>query len=141
MNKIAEIIDQQLNLLTELQQVITTEKQALIAQDADNLLRIAQQKASLLDQLKTNDLLIAEHPDKPQLTQAPQLITQMSEAKKKLASCQQLNAENSSLIELSIASVNRFSQALQKSRNASSLTYDNKGKTSTISTLGSNIKA
>ena len=55
--------------------------------------------------------------------------------------CQQLNNENASLIELNIASLNRFAQALQVSRNASSLTYDDKGKTSTISSLGNDLKA
>ncbi|HAY96065.1 MAG TPA: flagellar protein FlgN, partial [Shewanella sp.] len=52
-----------------------------------------------------------------------------------------LNEQNASLIEMNLASLNRFAQALQASRNASSLTYNDKGKTSTISSLGNDLKA
>jgi len=65
----------------------------------------------------------------------------MAVVKEALAECKDLNAQNASLIEMNLASLNRFAQALQASRNATTLTYNDKGKTSTISSLGNDLKA
>ncbi|MEZ9596521.1 flagella synthesis protein FlgN [Shewanella sp. 10N.261.52.F9] len=141
MTNLSQLLSSQHQVLTELNAVISQEKQALHAQQADALLALASTKANLLTSLKQNDEMIATQPDIALLKTDAELVAQVSNAKDLLAQCQQLNAENESLIELSLASLNRFSQALQTSRNASSLTYDGKGKTSSISTLGSNLKA
>ncbi|ABZ75988.1 FlgN family protein [Shewanella halifaxensis HAW-EB4] len=141
MTNLSQLLSSQHQVLTELNSVISQEKQALHAQQADVLLSLASTKANLLASLKQNDEIIAQQPDLALLNTDPELSQQVSHAKALLAECQQRNAENESLIELSLASLNRFSQALQVSRNASSLTYDGKGKTSSISTLGNNLKA
>lgn len=141
MSQITNIIDLQHKLLEELKVTITQEKSALIEQSADLLLSLATAKAKLLDDLKANDVNLSTHPEKSLLLSDSALSAKVNSAKKLLAECQQLNIENTSLIELNIASINRLSQALQVSRNASSLTYNGKGKTSTISTLGNNLKA
>ncbi|RTR39313.1 flagellar protein FlgN [Shewanella canadensis] len=141
MSQITNIIELQHKLLEELKVTITHEKSALIEQSADLLLSLATAKAKLLNDLRLNDELLASHSEKSLLTSDPELSAKVNSAKKLLAECQQLNIENTSLIELNIASINRLSQALQVSRNASSLTYNGKGKTSTISTLGNNLKA
>ncbi|ABV86662.1 flagella synthesis protein FlgN [Shewanella pealeana] len=141
MTNLSQLISSQHQVLTELKELISQEKQALHAQQADVLLSLASTKANLLASLKQNDEIIAQQPDLALLKTDPELSQQVANTKQLLAECQQLNAENESLIELSLASLNRFSQALQVSRNSSSLTYDGKGKTSSISTLGNNLKA
>lgn len=141
MTNLSHLLSSQHSVLTELKAVISQEKQALQSQDADSLLALASTKATLLDSLKHNDEMIAAQPDKSILETDATLSQQVSQAKELLAECQQLNAENESLIELSLASLNRFSQALQVSRNSTSLTYDGKGRTSSISSLGNNLKA
>ncbi|QQX81739.1 flagellar protein FlgN [Shewanella sp. KX20019] len=141
MTNLSHLLSSQHTVLTELKAVISQEKQALQSQDADTLLSLASTKATLLDSLKHNDEMIATQPDKSILETDATLSQQVSEAKSLLAECQQLNAENESLIELSLASLNRFSQALQVSRNSASLTYDGKGRTSSISSLGNNLRA
>ncbi|ABV37696.1 FlgN family protein [Shewanella sediminis HAW-EB3] len=141
MSQITNIIELQHKLLEELKVTITQEKSALIEQSADLLLSLATAKAKLLDDLKANDVNLSTHPEKSLLISDSVLSAKVNSAKELLAECQQLNIENTSLIELNIASINRLSQALQVSRNASSLTYNGKGKTSTISTLGNNLKA
>lgn len=141
MTNLSQLISSQHQVLVELNAVISQEKQALHAQQADVLLSLANTKANLLANLQNNDEMIAAQPDLALLKTDPELSQQVNNSKALLAQCQQLNAENESLIELSLASLNRFSQALQVSRNASSLTYDGKGKTSSISTLGNNLKA
>ncbi|GIU09810.1 MULTISPECIES: flagella synthesis protein FlgN [unclassified Shewanella] len=141
MTNLSQLISSQYQVLTELKELISQEKQALHAQQADVLLSLASTKTNLLASLKQNDEIIAQQPDLALLTTHPELSQQVANTKQLLAECQQLNAENESLIELSLASLNRFSQALQVSRNSSSLTYDGKGQTSSISTLGNNLKA
>jgi flagellar biosynthesis protein FlgN len=141
MTDLVELLNQQDTNLATLKEIILQEKDALVQQNADLLLSLASQKSQCLIMLKQNDQLLANHPDKPLLSSVAELQTRIGAAKQELSECQRLNQENASLIELQIASLNRFAQALQLSRNASSLTYNEKGKTSTISTLGNDLKA
>ncbi|MBE7213844.1 flagellar protein FlgN [Shewanella benthica] len=141
MSKINDIVELQFELLNKLKVIITDEKAALINQDADLLLSLASAKAGLLDELKSKDEALSLHDERALLISDVHLSARVASVKTLLAECKQLNSENSSLIELNIASMNRFSQALQVSRNASSLTYNDKGKTSTISSLGNDIQA
>ncbi|MGL4900269.1 MAG: flagella synthesis protein FlgN [Shewanella sp.] len=141
MTDIAKLLDSQHALLAALKQIIAEEKAALMSQNADLLLSLAAQKSQRLTELKANDDAIARHPDKLLLTQEAALADNMKAVQEALAQCQALNEQNASLIEMNLASLNRLAQALQTSRNATSLTYNDKGRTSTISTLGNNIKA
>ena len=141
MSKINDIVELQFELLNKLKVIITDEKAALSNQDADLLLSLASAKARLLDELKSKDEALSLHDERALLISDVHLSARVASVKTLLAECKQLNSENSSLIELNIASMNRFSQALQVSRNASSLTYNDKGKTSTISSLGNDIQA
>ena len=141
MSKINDIVELQFELLNKLKVIITDEKAALINQDADLLLSLASAKAGLLDELKSKDEALSLHDERALLISDVHLSARVASVKTLLAECKQLNSENSSLIELNIASMNRFSQALQVSRSSSSLTYNDKGKTSTISSLGNDIQA
>ncbi|QYJ79866.1 flagella synthesis protein FlgN [Shewanella acanthi] len=141
MTPIAELVDKQQAHLDVLKQIIVNEKGALVDQNADLLLSLAAEKSDCLKTLKANDEFIAQHPEIGLLTEQQDLATKMATVKQTLAECKALNAQNASLIEMNIASLNRFAQALQASRNATSLTYNEKGKTSTISSLGNDIKA
>ncbi|WP_394128821.1 flagella synthesis protein FlgN [Shewanella maritima] len=141
MTELQQMLSSQHATLASLRQIISAEKQALIDQDADKLLDIAAQKQTHLSQLETQDKALAQHPEHTLLASEASLVEQVQKAKKLLQECKELNQQNANLIELSMASINRFTQALQASRNSSSMTYDDKGKTSTISTLGSDFKA
>ena len=141
MTEIAKLVDLQHAHLAVLKQIILKEKGALVDQNADLLLSLANEKSQCLKELKTNDDILAKHSDKTLLTQQVELVHKMAEIKDALTECKELNEQNASLIEMNLASLNRFAQALQASRNASSLTYNDKGKTSTISSLGNDLKA
>lgn len=141
MTEIAKLVDLQHAHLAVLKQIILKEKGALVDQNADLLLSLANEKSQCLKELKTNDDILANHSDKSLLTQQVELMHKMAEIKDALTECKELNEQNASLIEMNLASLNRFAQALQASRNASSLTYNDKGKTSTISSLGNDLKA
>lgn len=141
MTELSTLLSHQHGILTSLKSLISAEKQALQDQNADKLLKLAQEKQQCLMALQANDQLMANHPEHTRLISDPELVEKVTLSKNLLAECKDINQQNSSLIELNIASLNRFSQALQASRNASSLTYNDKGKTSTISTLGNDFKA
>ena len=141
MTEIAKLVDLQHAHLAVLKQIILKEKGALVDQNADLLLSLANEKSQCLKELKTNDDILANHTDKSQLTQQSEFVHKMAVVKDALTECKELNDQNASLIEMNLASLNRFAQALQASRNASSLTYNDKGKTSTISSLGNDLKA
>ncbi|MCL1141715.1 flagella synthesis protein FlgN [Shewanella gaetbuli] len=141
MTEIATLLTQQHAVLSSLKTLISAEKQALQQQDADQLLKLSQQKQQYLDTLKSHDDALANHPDSHLLSSDSQLSEKVEQAKAILEECKSLNQQNASLIELNIASMNRFAQALQATRNVSSMTYNDKGKTSTISTLGNDFKA
>jgi flagella synthesis protein FlgN len=134
------MLKQQTATLGRLLSLIDAETKALVERDADTLLQLATEKQRVLELVAKVDKSLAEHPQKMQLTQEP-LATQVYKAKSLLAECQQKNQANGKLIELCAASVNRLAQALQTSRNVNSLTYDGKGKTSTIATLGNDLEA
>ncbi|AZG72638.1 flagellar protein FlgN [Shewanella livingstonensis] len=135
------LLDAQNQTLAQLRQFVSEEKAALTKQDADKLLALSKDKTQCLFNMKTTDEKLAKHPLHGLLTTDAELIKKVAQAKSILAECKDINSQNSSLIELNIASLNRFAQALQASRNASSLTYNDKGKTSTISTLGNDFSA
>ena len=141
MTEIAKLVDQQHAHLAVLKQIILKEKGALVDQNADLLLSLAEQKSTCLQELKANDDLLANHSDKSLLTSQVELSHKMAAVKEALAECKDLNAQNASLIEMNLASLNRFAQALQASRNETTLTYNDKGRTSTLSSLGNDLKA
>ena len=141
MTEIAKLVNLQHAHLAVLKQIILKEKGALVDQNADLLLSLANEKSQCLKELKNNDDILAKHSDKSLLTQQVELVHKMAEIKDALTECKELNEQNASLIEMNLASLNRFAQALQASRNASSLTYNDKGKTSTISSLGNDLEA
>ncbi|WP_228729871.1 flagella synthesis protein FlgN [Shewanella avicenniae] len=135
-----QLLNKQTLNLERLLFLIDQERQALINRDADKLLSLASDKSSLLDSVKSLDGELAKHPDKSDFSKEP-IASKVNDAKALMAECQVKNQENGKLIELCSASINRLAQALQMSRNANSLTYDGKGKTSTIATLGNDLKA
>ncbi|KVW99934.1 flagellar protein FlgN [Shewanella frigidimarina] len=135
------LLDSQNQTLVQLKSLIVEEKASLSKQDADKLLALSKDKTQCLFNMKTTDEKLANHPHHNLLTTNVDLAQQVAQARAILAECKDINSQNASLIELNIASLNRFAQALQASRNASSLTYNDKGKTSTISTLGNDFSA
>ncbi|WP_299495055.1 flagella synthesis protein FlgN [uncultured Shewanella sp.] len=130
----------QQDMLVQLQTLLTQEKEAVIHKKADLLLSLCNEKAALLAKIKHHDKMMARHPNIALLLNEPSLEKQLQHTQALLTQCQQLNSENASIVAFNQASLNRFSQALQVSRNAASLTYNEKGKTSTASSLGNNIK-
>lgn len=133
------LVSSQQQTLLQLHTILTQEKHAIRDKHADVLLTLCAEKSAILSHLQNQDDTIAHHPSKHLLLTKISLIELMEQSQQCLEQCKQLNAENASIVAFNQASLNRFSQALQVSRNASSLTYNDKGKISTLSSLGNNI--
>ncbi|MBM7073063.1 flagellar protein FlgN [Shewanella sp. 202IG2-18] len=141
MEQQAQLLEHQLNLLNHLSEIIKNESAALSEQDTDALLTLAEKKSECLTLLQSNDAQLSLPENAQLIKQSEELFSQAQKAKALLVDCKKNNQKNATLIEHNLASINRLSHALQASRNAFSMTYDDKGQTSTISTLGNNVEA
>lgn len=94
MTEIAKLVDQQHAHLAVLKQIILKEKGALVDQNADLLLSLADQKSKCLQALKANDDFLANHSDKSLLTEQAELSAKMAVVKEALIECKDLNAQN-----------------------------------------------
>ncbi|GLP94999.1 flagellar export chaperone FlgN [Paraferrimonas sedimenticola] len=141
MADLSQLLVQQKQTLAQLASIATEQKTALEAQNAERLLELNANQQQALVELAQTDEQIKVHPQQATLTQDTGLAEQVAEIKQQLASVQQQSQANKTLIDLNLASLQRFQQALMASRNANSLTYDDKGQTNTQSTLGNSVTA
>lgn len=129
----------QLNCVEQLQQVLNTEKQALIDRNHEKIEQFAQQKEQLL--LKLNEIdqqikLQLPHQQLPQLLQPLKLKIATT-----IEQCHLQNQENGHAITLSLNSLNRLQRSLVQKRSGNAMTYNAKGKTRGTSSSGGYVSA
>jgi flagella synthesis protein FlgN len=132
-----ELLAQQHQQLTLLAKLIADEKQILQQHDPDALLKISEEKNTLLPAIEKLDQEIATNQGFAQDKAAGKLTQQLEEITELLAHCQQLNLVNGQIIQQSQLAVERMKTSLLENHNKNSITYDNKGKKSAgLSSLG-----
>ena len=132
-----ELLAQQHQQLTLLAKLIADEKQILQQHDPDALLKISEEKNTLLLAIEKLDQEIAKNQGFAQDKAAGKLTQQLAEITELLAHCQQLNLINGQIIQKSQLAVERMKTSLLENHNKNSITYDNKGKKSAgLSSLG-----
>ena len=135
-----QLVSQQLMQLTQLEALLTTEKNILQAHDPDALIKITAEKNDLLLAIQELDNSIAQSFEFKQAKLAGTFTNELSEIKTILERCKKQNQVNGLVIHQSQLSVERMKTSLLSNHNKSSMTYDSKGKTSGgLSSLG--IKA
>lgn len=135
-----QLVSQQLSQLTQLEALLTTEKDILQQQNPDALIEITAEKNSLLLAIQNTDNAIGQSFEFKQEKLAGSFSDELADIKAILLRCQKQNKTNGLIIHQSQLSVERMKTSLLESHNKSSMTYDNKGKTSGgLSSLG--IKA
>ena len=135
-----KLISQQLSQLLQLEALLSTEKDILQQQNPDALIEITAEKNTLLANIQELDNTIGQSFEFKQEKLAGHFDIELAEIKTSLERCQQQNQVNGLIIHQSQLSVERMKNALLENHNKSSMTYDNKGKTSGgLSSLG--IKA
>ncbi|GLX77668.1 hypothetical protein tinsulaeT_10080 [Thalassotalea insulae] len=130
----------QLEQLQQLEVIIDNEKQILQQHDPDKLTEISEQKNQLLLTIQALDKQF-EQSLQFKNEKAQGLFTEiLTDIEAVLVRCKEKNQINGQIIQQSSLAVERMKTTLLQNHNKSSMTYDNKGKTSGgLSSLG--IKA
>ncbi|GHE81136.1 flagellar export chaperone FlgN [Thalassotalea profundi] len=125
-----QALEQQLHQLQQLLLILEQEKDILIKSDPDQLTNIGLVKNELLLSIQTLDKQI-EQSVKFRQGKAQGLFDEtLAQIEACLLKCKDQNQINGQIIEHSQLAVERMKTSLLQNHNKSSLTYDNKGKTS-----------
>ncbi|MGL6025596.1 MAG: flagella synthesis protein FlgN [Vibrio sp.] len=136
-----DLVEFQLKNAQQLVAVLETEKIAITRRISADIESIAKHKLTLINQLQQTDQRIAKHPHVVSLTEDAYLRELVSEIRRMILNCQQANQINGDALARAQLSFNKLNNLMQQSHGKIGMTYSATGKTHTISTLGTNIKA
>ena len=135
-----QLVSQQLSQLLQLETLLNTEKEILQQQNPNALISITADKNNLLIAIQEIDNAIGQSFEFKQEKLAGNFNNELAEIKASLERSKKQNQVNGLIIHQSQIAVERMKTSLLVNHNKSSMTYDNKGKTSSgLSSLG--IKA
>lgn len=141
MAALVDLVNFQLENAKALSQLLNKETQAIASRVAAEIEQIAKEKLTLIEQLRTTDQRIAVHPHLNQLSEDEQLRQVVNQVQSIILDCQQVNQLNGESLNRAQLSFNKLNNMLQRTHGKIGMTYNAGGKTHTISTLGTNIKA
>ncbi|MGB1197882.1 MAG: flagellar export chaperone FlgN [Thalassotalea sp.] len=125
-----QALNQQLQQLQQLLLVLEQEKDILIKNDPEKLTEIGLVKNEMLITIETLDKQIEQSVQFRQDKAKGLFDESLAQIKSCLAQCKEQNIVNGKIIQQSQLAVERMKTSLLQNHNKSSLTYDNKGKTS-----------
>jgi flagella synthesis protein FlgN len=132
-----QLLAKQYKQLQLLENIIAEEKDILQQHNPDALLKVSQEKNTLLIAIESLDKEIVQHPDFTTDKSTGKLDKPLAAITKLLETCQQKNLVNGQIIQQSQLAVERMKTTLLESHNKSAITYDNKGKKSAgLSSIG-----
>ena len=135
-----QLVSQQLSQLLQLETLLNTEKEILQQQNPNALISITADKNNLLIAIQEIDNAIGQSFEFKQEKLAGNFNNELAEIKASLERSKKQNQVNGLIIHQLQIAVDRMKTSLLVNHNKSSMTYDNKGKTSSgLSSLG--IKA
>ncbi|ABU70256.1 MULTISPECIES: flagella synthesis protein FlgN [Vibrio] len=141
MAALVDLVNFQLENAKALSGVLRQETQAISARVSTEIEKLAKEKMTLIGQLRTTDQRIASHPHVNQLTEDESLSQVVAQIQSIILDCQQVNQMNGESLNRAQSSFNKLNNMLQRTHGKVGMTYNAGGKTHTISTLGTNIKA
>ncbi|MFZ8768516.1 flagellar export chaperone FlgN [Vibrio harveyi] len=141
MAALVDLVNFQLENAKALSGVLRQETQAISARVSTEIEKLAKEKMTLIGQLRTTDQRIASHPHVNQLTEDENLSQVAAQIQSIVLDCQQVNQMNGESLNRAQSSFNKLNNMLQRTHGKVGMTYNSGGKTHTISTLGTNIKA
>lgn len=125
-----DLLAQQLNQLTHLLALLEKEKQVLQTHSPEDLTAVTLEKNTLLLAVQETDTLFSQHPSFKQEKASGIHQKTLESIEDLLQQCKKLNTVNGMIIQQSQISVAKMKTSLLTNSNRSSMTYDNKGKTS-----------
>ncbi|WP_448563661.1 flagellar export chaperone FlgN [Thalassotalea ganghwensis] len=135
-----QALKKQLEQLQQLLSLLDKEREVLTQSAPEKLVELSEQKNNLLVAIESLDKQIEQSVQFRKDKANGLFEQQLAEIEACLLKCKEQNTINGQIIEHSQLAVERMKTSLLQNHNKSSLTYDNKGKTSGgLSSLG--IKA
>jgi flagella synthesis protein FlgN len=141
MAQLKDLLTFQLKNAQTLAELLTREKIAITHRVSGDIEAVAKQKIELINQLNETDQRIANHPHVTSLQEDEQLKQLVEQTRAVITDCQQANQVNGEALNRAQVSFNKLQNLMQQSQGKIGMTYDAEGKTNSISTLGTNIKA
>ncbi|MCJ0812218.1 flagella synthesis protein FlgN [Vibrio vulnificus] len=141
MAALVDLVNFQFENAKALSIVLEKESKIIASRVSADIEKIAKEKMTLIGRLQQTDQRIASHPHVNQLTEDTYLIETVASIQSIILDCQQINQINGEALTRAQSSFNKLNNMLQHSHGKIGMTYNAGGKTHTISTLGTNIKA
>lgn len=141
MAALVDLVNFQFENAKALSIVLEKESKVIASRVSADIEKIAKEKMTLIGRLQQTDQRIASHPHVNQLTEDTYLRETVASIQSIILDCQQINQINGEALTRAQSSFNKLNNMLQHSHGKIGMTYNAGGKTHTISTLGTNIKA
>ncbi|EGQ8073936.1 flagellar protein FlgN [Vibrio vulnificus] len=141
MAALVDLVNFQFENAKALSMVLEKESKIIASRVSADIEKIAKEKMTLIGRLQQTDQRIASHPHVNQLTEDAYLRETVASIQSIILDCQQINQINGEALTRAQSSFNKLNNMLQHSHGKIGMTYNAGGKTHTISTLGTNIKA
>ncbi|EGR7977741.1 flagellar export chaperone FlgN [Vibrio vulnificus] len=141
MAALVDLVNFQFENAKALSIVLEKESKIIASRVSADIEKIAKEKMTLIGRLQQTDQRIASHPHVNQLTEDTYLRETIASIQSIILDCQQINQINGEALTRAQSSFNKLNNMLQHSHGKIGMTYNAGGKTHTISTLGTNIKA
>ncbi|HAT8491126.1 TPA: flagellar export chaperone FlgN [Vibrio vulnificus] len=141
MAALVDLVNFQFENAKALSIVLEKESKIIASRVSADIEKVAKEKMTLIGRLQQTDQRIASHPHVNQLTEDTYLRETVASIQSIILDCQQINQINGEALTRAQSSFNKLNNMLQHSHGKIGMTYNAGGKTHTISTLGTNIKA
>lgn len=125
-----QLLEQQLNQLSSLLGLIEQEKEVLQEHSPEALTHVAEQKNALLLSVQEIDEKISQSPNFAQEKASGVHQEILDKIAGLLKQCKEANTVNGLIIQQSQIAVEKMKTSLLEKSSKTSMTYDNKGKTS-----------
>jgi len=136
-----DLLKFQLQNAQDLLVLLEEEKCAITQRVSSDIEAVAHKKIALIEQLNTTDQRIAKHSEVACLIDDINLKTLVDEISSTISTCQQENEINGQALERAQISFHKLKNLMQQSQGKIGMTYSADGKTKSISTLGTDLKA
>ncbi|WP_375750994.1 flagella synthesis protein FlgN [Vibrio sp. HN007] len=141
MAKLVDLLDYQLQSAHALYELLEVEKVAITKRVSADIESTAKEKLTLITQLQQTDQRIASHQDASSLMEDEDLKGKVEQIRSLMKECKVANEVNGEALQRAQLSYNKLNNLMQQSRGKFGMTYTAGGQTSSVSTLGTNIKA
>ncbi|PYE32784.1 FlgN protein [Idiomarina fontislapidosi] len=131
MTPITEVLEQMAEALQQLQQCQEQELAAIVERKHQSVAELTTLKTNLLDQLSEYDRVLAEHPERQQLTTDEVLSERVAELRATLSDVKRQNDVNERVVTRTLSNIDQLKHEIVRHASQArgdTLTYNAKGK-------------